>query len=111
MVRTFITHMLIRKSESIIINRVTRTKRGLKQTWVKAIKKDIIMVYVTEKMPLKIDEWKKRIHVASLKIWHQGFVVVVANQKMWQNKLNPSCMSKLIKVFYMLHYADIQPRS
>ena len=37
-----------------------------KRTWIKAIKKNILMIHVIQEMTLNGAKWKKMIHVAGL---------------------------------------------
>ena len=52
---------------------------------METIKKDMLMLHVSEEMALNIAEWKKKIHVVDSKIWDKGFLVVVEDLCLYSN--------------------------
>ena len=46
----------IRKNDRIIVNEVVRTRGRPKQAWMKAIKKNMLMIHASEKMTLNRNE-------------------------------------------------------
>ena len=52
-----------------------------KQTWMETIKKDMLMLHISEEITLNKGEYKKRIHVVTVKNWDKDFVIVVHSQE------------------------------
>ena len=57
-----------KKNDRTVVNEAMKTRGRPKQTRMEIIKKDMLILYVSEDIALDTREWKKGIHVGDHKI-------------------------------------------